>query len=114
MDHSTLRYYQENAEELFARYQRARPGISKYFHLAFAPGSRILDIGSGSGRDVQTLIREHYDAYGIEPCEEFRNLAIAADPTLSDRLQHGSIPGLTPRFQAPFDGLVCSAVFMHI
>jgi SAM-dependent methyltransferase len=114
MDRSTIRYYEENAEALFQRYLQARGGISRYFHVAFPPGSRILDIGSGSGRDLQALIREEYDAYGIEPCGEFRDLAITADPALSDRLQHGSIPGLASRFEQPFDGLVCSAVFMHI
>lgn len=50
--------------------------ISEYFQSSFPTNARVLDIGAGSGRDPNKLLNLGYDAYGIEPCEKLRNLAI--------------------------------------
>jgi 2-polyprenyl-3-methyl-5-hydroxy-6-metoxy-1,4-benzoquinol methylase len=114
MDERTIRYYDDNAREIYARYQRAVSPIARYLKLAFPPGAELLDVGAGSGRDLQIMIREGYDAYGAEPSDELRSLAIANDPGLAGRLTSGSLPGLASQLDRKFDGIVCSAVFMHI
>jgi hypothetical protein len=114
MDARTAQYYDENAEAVFARHQSVPSPVAKYIKLAFPPGGEILDIGAGSGRDMQTLMREQYAAYGVEPCEPMRRIAIGHDPRLVERLMGGSLPGLSSQIDRKFDGIICSAVFMHI
>src|SRR5688572_28750285 len=114
MDPLTVQYYDDNAEAVFARYQVAISSVTRYFKLAFPQRSEILDIGAGSGRDMQTLIREQYEVYGVEPSEPLRRLAVTHNPHLGERLQVGSLPGLAAKIGKKFDGILCSAVFMHI
>ena len=114
MDSRTIRFYDENAESVFARYESVRSPVEKHFRLAFAPGTEILDIGAGSGRDLRELIREGYSAGGVEPSEPLRRRAIQRDPSLDTLLIDGSLPGLSARLNRKFDGILCSAVFMHI
>ncbi len=72
VDSRTLQYYDAHAEAVFARHTRAGTGVAKYFRTAFPAGARVLDIGSGSGRDLNTLVAEQYQAYGVEPSEPLR------------------------------------------
>ena len=44
-----------------------RSAMSRRFEAAFAPGSRVLDVGCGKGRDVVALLDMSFDAYGVEP-----------------------------------------------
>lgn len=112
MDTLTLNYYEKNAATLFDRYESVEGGVSAYFQVSFPAGGRIADIGSGSGRDTRKLLELGYDAYGVEPTEAFRNLAQSRHPVLAGRILSGSLPHLSLPFQV--DGLVCSAVFMHM
>jgi SAM-dependent methyltransferase len=113
-DQATLRYYEEHAAQVFERYMSADVGIAKYFQVAFLPKSRLLDIGAGAGRNLASLVAEEHEAYGVEPSEQLRNHAIAHYPTLEGRLLAGRLPGLPDDFNHRFDGVICSAVFMHI
>ncbi len=114
MDERTIKYYDDNAEKIYLRYEAAQSPIVRYLRLAFRPGAELLDIGAGSGRDLRVMIREGYEAYGAEPSDRLRSIAIAKDPSLAARLTSGSLPGLAPQLDREFDGVVCSAVFMHI
>jgi len=114
MDPRTIQYYDDNADEIFAQYERSRSGAEKYFKLAFPPGAEILDIGAGSGRDLDILIREEYEAYGAEPSPRLRDLAIANLPGLAGRIYAGGLPGLAAQIGRKFDGVLCIAVFQHI
>jgi SAM-dependent methyltransferase len=76
MDEKTIRYYDDNAESIVELYGFSEKGIAEYFPLAFSPGSEILDIGSGSGRDLEILIRENFEAYGTEPSEQTQGKSI--------------------------------------
>lgn len=113
-DQPTLDYYNANAEQVFASYEQVSGGVSDYFQASFWPGARILDVGAGSGRDLRTLLDMGYNAYGIEPSNGLRELAIAAHPILSDRLLAGGLPEPIDFYPGSFDGIVCSAVLMHI
>jgi SAM-dependent methyltransferase len=114
MDKKTLDYYKNNANEMFKRYENASEGIDRFFRMAFPPESKVLDIGAGSGRDTRKLIAQGYDAIGIEPCHEFIELALKYHPELSERLFQGSLPDLDEKYNEKFDGVLCSAVLMHI
>ncbi len=114
MDYRTVQYYDDHAEELAALYDGSESGPARYFKLAFPPGSEILDIGAGSGRDLDILIREEYQAYGAEPSPRMRALAVAHFPVLAGRICEGTLPGLSAQISRRFDGVLCAAVFQHI
>src|SRR5206468_5177568 len=60
------------------------------------------------------LMREPHDVYGVEPSESLRQLAVSNAPELAGRFYSGSLPGLSAILDRQFDGILCSAVFMHI
>jgi len=114
MDPLTVKCYDEKAEDFFAIYSSLAVLAEKYLRSAFPPGSVILDIGSGSGRDLDFLIKERYDAYGIEPSCNMRSLALSKMPHLLGRIFGGALPNLAAQLGRKFDGILCSAVFQHI
>ncbi|HYK87631.1 MAG TPA: class I SAM-dependent methyltransferase [Acidobacteriota bacterium] len=114
MDSRTIQYYDDNADALFARYQAGGIGVARYFKLAFPPGSVVLDIGAGAGRDMDILIREEYEVYGAEPSARLRDVTEARLPHLAGRIVTGSLPGLSKKIDRKFDGILCAGVFMHI
>lgn len=89
-------------------------GICIYFPIAFPnKRSKILDIGSGSGRDVLDLLKHGYDAYGVDASEQLICVSQINNPTLKERLFHSSLPKLE-KITEKYDGILCSAVLMHI
>lgn len=114
MDAATADFYSKNAPAMAARYESAASSISNYFAVAFPSGSRVLDIGAGSGRDLAALIRSGFDAYGVEPIAQLRAQACQHHPELADRLAAGQLPTLEAPFGGGFDGILCSAVLMHV
>ena len=114
MDARTLDYYQQHATELALRYDGVVSSIASYFSVAFPNGARVLDIGAGSGRDLAALLKSGYDAWGVEPCTELRKVAEANHPELQGRIEPGQLPELGSPFGGAFDGVLCSAVLMHL
>ena len=114
MDEQTYNYYQNNAINLFEKYGNEKDGVSKFFSISFFPCSKVLDIGAGSGRDMKKLLDMGHDVLGIEPSEGLRTLALRKYPELSERLIDGRLPELNESFNGEFDGILCSAVLMHI
>ncbi len=114
MDPKTLAYYTENATEIARRYESVVSPVERYFAFSFTPGARVLDVGCGSGRDAARLLGSGYDAYGIEPVEALRHAAMAAHPELSGRIGEGGLPRTGDAFGGEFDGVLCSAVLMHV
>lgn len=109
-DQQTLDAYAARAAEFAARAQSIDSPLARYFAIAFRPGGRVLDVGAGTGREVAALLRERFDAYGVEPVESLREEAIAR--TEPSRIFAGSLPNL--RLRDRYEGLVCSAVLQHL
>jgi len=114
MDSATIAYYSRNSTSVSEEYNRVDSGIGKYFPTVFIEGMRILDIGCGSGRDLQHLLEQGCDVYGVDPSEEMLHCAKGNYPRLHARLQKGGLPDLGKPFPGEFDGVLCSAVLMHI
>jgi SAM-dependent methyltransferase len=74
----------------------------------------VLDVGAGSGRDLAVLRRMGFDAYGVEPNDTMRAHALRIHPELAGRLQPGALPEIGFPFGGGFDGILCSAVVMHL
>ena len=114
MDSQTVNYYRENAAQIAKRYDEIVSSLSQHFENTFSPHSKLLDIGCGSGRDLSILHTLGHDCYGIDPTPEFVTLAQQAHPELLGRIANGCLPELSPPFHGEFDGVLCSAVLMHI
>ena len=112
MDEPTLEYYESNANFIYDRYESINSGIADYFQASFPAGARILDVGAGSGRDLRHLLSLGYDAIGIEPSDALRSLSISKYPDLEGKFLPGKLPSLNLPEQV--DGIVCSAVLMHL
>ncbi len=114
MDKATISYYSENAKSISENYNRVDSGIKKFFPAVFIEGMKILDIGCGSGRDMHYLFSKGCDIYGIDPSKEMLNKVIQFYPHLKDRIDQAALPDLTMSFSGKFDGVLCSATFMHL
>ena len=75
MDKPTLDYYALHANEVAQRYEVAPSPLAHRFADSFPSGSRILDIGCGSGRDLAQLHKQGFQPYGVDGTEEFVQLA---------------------------------------
>lgn len=114
MDQSTINFYKDNAKQVAERYEAVVSDLSKHFSDAFNTGLKVLDIGCGSGRDLAVLHKLGYDTYGVDPTSEFVVLAQEIHPELKDRITQSALPDLSLPFKGEFDGVLCSAVLMHI
>lgn len=114
MDIATVKYYSANAQTVAARYESVVSSLSVSFEKSFMPKSKILDIGCGSGRDLALLASLGHDCFGIDATPEFVTLCQKLHPELEGRVLHASLPGFDPPFGGFFDGILCSAVLMHI
>jgi len=114
VDEQTIQAYSEHHAEFIAKYDSACGGIADYFATSFPSGTKVLDIGCGSGRDLQILHEMGYTADGIDPCPEF------VESTLSRICQSGatvevdSLPSLKSVKNEAYDAVLCSAVLMHL
>jgi len=114
MDSATLRCYSQNAHAVAQRYENVASPLASSFARVFPPGGRILDIGCGSGRDLAELHRQGYQAFGVDATPEFVDLAQETHPELTGKIAYGTLPELGIPFHGEFDGVLCSAVLMHI
>ena len=114
MDRATVAFYSANAPTVAARYEAVVSTLTGHFQAAFRPKSKLLNIGFGSGRDLAVLLEKGHDCYGVDPANELVAEAQAYHPELAGRLAQGSLPELLSPFGGAFDGILCSAVLMHI
>lgn len=114
VDAQTAEFYTRNAQDLVQRYEGVGSPAAPFLPLAFSKGCRVLDIGAGSGRDLSLLLEQGYDAFGVEPSDAMRAEAIARHPELAHRIVPGALPQFELPFAGEFDGILCSAVLMHV
>lgn len=76
-------------------------------HLLQGPG-KIVEIGFGEGRMLETLLTNGIDAYGIDISEAVVNEFKKRNPAFQDRVMVGSARGQIA------DKLYCSALLEHI
>ena len=114
MDLQTINYYSANANSVADRYESIVSNLSTSFKDSFAPRSKLLDVGCGSGRDLAQLARLEHDCYGLDATPEFVALSQSLHPELQGKIVLDSLPKFNPPFGGKFDGVLCSAVLMHI
>jgi len=115
---SAIPYYEQHATRLVTQYESLsfEDVHADLIGILPAPGSTVLDIGAGSGRDAAWLAAKGYDVVAVEPSEAM--LAHARAKHTSSRIQwlSDSLPDLANvrRLGLSFDLILLSAVWMHI
>lgn len=113
----TTNFYNTNATKLIDRYDNADMRSLHILLLKYIPKySSVLDIGFGSGRDLQFLYENGYDIWGIDSSVKFIENAKNRFPTKLNQFFQASIPfnkeilGL----KEEFDALIIIAMWMHL
>jgi SAM-dependent methyltransferase/SOS-response transcriptional repressor LexA len=118
MDPKTSDYYSQNANKLAEQYASVVHTLEDCLTRVFARSYKILDVGCGTGRDLSFLLGNGKDAYGVDPSSEMLDAAHKAlrarGFSSEGRLFVGSLPNLSQFSESEFDGVLCSAVLMHL
>jgi SAM-dependent methyltransferase len=110
--------YANEAEELFRRYESVPAAQSHrhVLHLIPTAPSRILDIGSGTGRDAAWFASMGHHVVAAEPTDAMRVPAMALHPSPRIEWLNDSLPELAvlrARGES-FDLVMLTAVWMHL
>ena len=114
MDARTIQSYAIHARELAARYEAVESTAARHARDLFPTGGRVLDVGFGSGRDLQALLEAGFDVEGIDPCETFVTNAVRRRPHLEGRVRRDGLPKLSTVADESLDGVLSWAVLMHV
>lgn len=113
-----ITYYDRNADALAARYDRlvfadVHGGLLPWLP---PPPAKLLDIGSGSGRDAAALARLGFAVTAIEPAPAMLRRARGAAGDLRVEWLEDRLPTLVSLAgrEGEFAFILCSAVLMHL
>jgi SAM-dependent methyltransferase len=110
--------YADEAEDLFKRYEGipAADAHRAVLHLIPAAPSRVLDIGSGTGRDAAWFASKGHRVVAVEPTDAMRLPAMVLHPSPQIEWLNDSLPelALVRRRGERFDLVMLTAVFMHL
>ena len=111
-------HYEQNAQDLVNQYESlsfedVHAGL---LDLLPAPGTTILDVGAGSGRDAAWFAAHGYDVVAVEPSDAMRAGGQALHQSSRIHWLSDSLPDLAQvrRLGLTFDLILLSAVWMHV
>lgn len=114
----TNRWYTNNAHEVCPRYDGLDPETLNAWFSPELPQhpARILDVGSGSGRDAAWMAGLGHHVTAVEPNDLMRSSAIRTYANAYVEWQADALPALpvTCASGIRFDFILLSAVWMHL
>lgn len=113
---SAASWYDDHAEQLADGYEGLDAAVvhrELFDLLRGSPPLRILDVGSGTGRDATSLAELGHDVTAVEPSDKMMHLARALHANARVRWSTDSLPRLASQKQQ-FDLVMLSAVWMHV
>jgi len=114
---NTVEIYNKKATEFIERYDKADMSYLHKVLLKYIPKkSSILDIGFGSGRDLQFLQDSGYDIWGIDPSVKFVANAKSKFPNIENQFFEASVPFEKSILvlNKEFDAVITIAMWMHL
>lgn len=122
MNTTTQDYYAQHADTLAPCWDRIdTEGVHGAWlplvlpHLL--PGSNVLDVGCGSGRDARWFAEQGHNVLGVEPCPALLTLAEASAAQVDTDLIYfiaGQLPELEGLASGVFDLVLVSAAWQHV
>jgi SAM-dependent methyltransferase len=113
----TIQYYQKHGKRLIVEYEQADMSkLHSFLMESLNPKGNILDIGFGSGRELNFLRQQDFKIWGVDPSLEFVRHAKQRFSDLSNHFFLGALPDLNmpSEFNHFFDNIVLIAVWMHL
>lgn len=111
----TIDYYRNHAEALANRYELADvSAVQQQLLSTFPPGSRLLEVGCGSGRDAAFMVNHGYDVMAVDGAQEMLDAAVEHHPELAGRTRAVLLPDGLSSPLGVFDGMYSIAVLMHL
>ncbi len=114
---NTLDFYNSQSKELIKKYDNADMSkLHKLFLQYIKPKSTVLDIGFGSGRDLEFLKENKYNIWGIDPSKKFVQNTQTKFSAISNHFIVNEVPFSTdqPPFKIKFDSIIAIAMWMHL
>ncbi|MFO7606879.1 MAG: methyltransferase domain-containing protein [Desulfurivibrionaceae bacterium] len=113
-----LNYYNQNAKQLFDKYQSVDPDkvhASWLGHLPQKPGL-ALDVGGGSGRDAIWLAKRGWEVIVVEPAAALLELGQKSTEAYPVIWINDCLPTLAKfqMYQQTFSLILVSGVLMHL
>ena len=108
-DADTLAFYDREAMNYAARPRRERNRQLEDFMAKLPRGSRILELGSGDGKDAEAMIRAGFD---VVPTDGSTALAGVAEARLGRPVKIMRFEDLDA--QAAYDGVWANACLLHV
>ena len=113
----TAAYYAQHAQEYFDRTNDLDLGaVYESFERRLKPGSRILDLGCGSGRDARHFAAAGHSVVALDPCRELLALATRHTPDeLRNRIMF--VVGAVPKLgfgNGHFDAIWACGSLLHL
>lgn len=113
----TVKYYDENADEWALAHRANDPSLywedkMKRFN-ELLPRGKILEIGSGSGKDASYLIKFGYKYTGTDASKGLLSIASAKNPNAT--FKNIPVQQLSDKFSPnTFDGFWTTATLLHV
>jgi cyclopropane fatty-acyl-phospholipid synthase-like methyltransferase len=107
-------YYNTNAPAVFNRYQSTDMGAIQEALFAWLKDcNKVLELGSGAGREAMYLLEKGVDYYGIDGSAALCSMVLEQHPELEGRIRvHDMTEGL-PDLPHRFDAVFSIATLMH-
>jgi cyclopropane fatty-acyl-phospholipid synthase-like methyltransferase len=112
----TINYYNKNYRKLLKRYDNAEmEQLNKIIDKFIYQDSFILDIGFGSGRDLNYIKNITKNIYGLDASIEFVNI-LKQDVFYKNKVSISVLPQIDTTFFKinKFDVIISIAVLMHL
>ncbi len=112
---STLEFYDSHAHEIAPRYEEIDfSAVTDRVRNDIPPGSHILEVGSGCGRDSAAFVSAGYRVTAVDGSRTMIREAEKRHPELRGLITHHVLPAPLPFARESFDAAVSFAVIMHL
>ncbi len=112
---TTVQFYEDNAKEFCEKHDNVRlNSFHETFRTLVKPGSKVLEIGSGSGRDAVLMLDFGYNVYILDGAKNLLEEAQILHPELKGRAIHCVLPDKIPAEDASYDAFYSIACLMHL
>lgn len=113
----TVQFYNNNLESLIELYGNADMyELYKIITDTLPNGSSLLDIGFGTGRDIEYLVNLGYKVWGVDPSRKFVEYVQSMFTGYQEHFAIQGLPFIDNQciFSRKFDAVLMIAVLMHI